>query len=34
MYDPNDGEIYLDDKMVARKVMTGRADKNIFEGKK
>jgi len=32
MYDPNDGEIYLDDKMVARKVMTGRADKNIFEG--
>ena len=32
MYDPNDSEIYLDDKMTARKVTTGRADKNIFEG--
>ena len=32
MYDADNGEIYLDDKMIARKVMTGRADKNIFEG--
>jgi len=28
-----DGEVYLDDKMTARKVMTGKADKRIFEGK-
>jgi len=30
-YFDDKGELYIDDKMVARKVMTGKADKNIFE---
>ena len=30
-YFEDDGELSIADKMVARKVMTGKADKNIFE---
>jgi hypothetical protein len=32
-YDDDQGRLYIDDKMVARKIFKGRADKNIFEGK-